>query len=63
MVHSFREANSCADALARIGTYQDSDMLFYNSPPPFLLNFFLSGLYGLGHVRLCSNNDVTGAVS
>ena len=63
VVHYFREANCCADALARIGTYQDSNMLLYNSPPPLLLNFFLSDLYGLNHVRLYSDNDVIGVVS
>ena len=63
MVHYFREANCCARALARIETYQDSNILFYNSHPPLLLNFFISDLYGLNQVKLCSDNDVIGVVS
>ena len=63
VVHCFREANYCADALARLGTHQDLDLLFCNSPPPLLLNFYLSDLYGLGNVGLCTDNDVAVSVS
>ena len=61
VVHCFREANCCADANARIGTFQDSDIFYYNSPPPVLLNSFLSDLYGLGHTRICPDLDVVAA--
>uniref|UniRef100_A0A7N2QZC6 Uncharacterized protein n=1 Tax=Quercus lobata TaxID=97700 RepID=A0A7N2QZC6_QUELO len=61
VVHCFREANCCADALARIGTFQDLDILYYNSPPPVLLISFLLDLYGLGHARICPDLDVVAA--
>ena len=63
VIHYFREANYCADVLARLGTHQGSDLLFYNSPPTLLLNFYLSDLYGLGNVGLCTDNDVAVSVS
>jgi len=31
--HYFRKANRCADKLARIGAYQDSDFILFNNPP------------------------------
>ncbi|KAL0014527.1 hypothetical protein SO802_001596 [Lithocarpus litseifolius] len=51
--HCYRESNSCADALARLGSKMPSDFLFFSSPPPCLFNVYVSDLYGLFHSRLC----------
>ena len=51
--HCYREANRCADGLARLGTKHDHDIMCYNSPPPSILNIFLSDMYGHESVRLC----------
>ncbi|XP_050263906.1 uncharacterized protein LOC126708133 [Quercus robur] len=53
VTHCYREANQCADGLARLGTQQDADILFYNSPPPSLLYCFLLDLYGHFCTRRC----------
>ncbi|KAK9995778.1 hypothetical protein SO802_020464 [Lithocarpus litseifolius] len=53
VTHCYREANRCADGLARLGTQQDVDVLFYNSPPPSLLDIFLLDLYGHICTGLC----------
>lgn len=60
--HCYREANSCADAPARIGSLQDSDILYYDSPPN-LLDVYLANLYGHFHFRLCPDSDVVVSVS
>ncbi|KAL0002277.1 hypothetical protein SO802_016058 [Lithocarpus litseifolius] len=57
--HCYREANRCADGLARLGTKHHDDILYYNSPPPSILNVFLSDLYGHEAVRLCPATDVS----
>ena len=51
--HCYREANRCADALARLGYSTSLNVMFFNSPPPNVLNVFLSDLYGLSQIRLC----------
>ena len=61
--HCYREANAYADALARIGSLQDSDMLYYDFPPSSLLEFYLADLYGLFHFRFCPDSDVIASVS
>ena len=61
--HCYREANAYADALARIGSLQDSDMLYYDSPLSNLLEFYLVDLYGLFHFRFCPDFDVIASVS
>ena len=33
MKHVFREANKCADALARIGCYVQEELVNFDSPP------------------------------
>ena len=53
VTHCYQEANQCADGLARLGTQQDVDILFYNSPPPSLLYCFLLDLYGHFCTRRC----------
>ena len=56
--HCYREANACADALARIGSLQDSNLLYYDSPPSNLLEFYLADLYALFHFRFCPDSDL-----
>ena len=63
VVHCYRKANFCADALARIGSLQDLNILYYNSSPPNLLDAYLSGLYGLFHFKLCPKPNVVDFVS
>ena len=46
--HIFREANRCADALARMGGLQEDEFIVFESPPvdiSFLLEFDSNGLY------------------
>ena len=51
--HCYRESNSCADALARLGAKMFLDFLFFSSLPPSLFNIYVSDLYGLYHSKLC----------
>ena len=51
--HCYHEANRCADTLARLGCSQVPDFMYLNSPPPCILNAFLSDLYRLSQMRLC----------
>lgn len=51
--HCFKEANRCADGLARMGTQQSLDFILYDSPPMdsvIFADFDNSGLY---HNRCC----------
>ena len=57
--HYFWETNRSVDALTGFGIQQASDVLYYNSSPPCLLDFFLFDLYGVYHVRLCPDFDVS----
>lgn len=49
--HCFREANSCADLLARIRTNQDRTFVLYHDPPMDLLQLLSSDKVGLYHNR------------
>lgn len=51
--HCYRESNSCADALARLGSKMAPNFLYFSSPPPSLFNSYVLDLYGLYHSRLC----------
>lgn len=59
VMHCHREANRRADALARLGTSLSSNFVYFSSPPPNLLDVFLSDMYGHYHFRLCPATDVT----
>ncbi|XP_023895782.1 uncharacterized protein LOC136067217 [Quercus suber] len=59
--HCYCEANWCADALARLGCSHVPNFMFLNSPPPCILNAFLSDLYGLSQMRLCPISNVSGS--
>ena len=63
IVNNKRELHFMSDALARIGSLQDSDILYYDSPPSNLLDVYLSDLYGRFHFKLCPKPDVVDPVS
>ncbi|KAK7821734.1 putative ribonuclease h protein [Quercus suber] len=43
----FREANRCADALAKFGTTMEEDFTMFESPPVFIINLLHSDKMGL----------------
>ena len=53
--HCYREANSCADFLAKKGITQDGDFFVYVDPPLELLELMNSDCSGMYHNRLCPN--------
>uniref|UniRef100_A0A2N9H633 CCHC-type domain-containing protein n=1 Tax=Fagus sylvatica TaxID=28930 RepID=A0A2N9H633_FAGSY len=54
VIHIYREANSCADALAKAGGDQALDFITFNAPPLFVMEAFTFD---------CSNNLCTRLVS
>ena len=52
--HVYREANKCADLLARIGLLLDNDFIVFSSPPMDLASFLEADANGLYVNRLCS---------
>ncbi|XP_075645075.1 uncharacterized protein LOC142616073 [Castanea sativa] len=56
--HCFREANSCADYLARKGTLQDSSFIVYHDPPVDLLELIHSDKAGLFCTRVITEPSV-----
>ncbi|XP_065617460.1 uncharacterized protein LOC136062392 [Quercus suber] len=51
--HCFREANRCADALARMGGFLDVDFTVFESPPVDISSFLDFDCNGLFLSRLC----------
>ena len=51
--HCYREANRCADALARMGGLQDADFIVFESPPVDISSFLDFDLNDLYLNRLC----------
>ncbi|XP_050259191.1 uncharacterized protein LOC126704213 [Quercus robur] len=51
--HCYREANQCADVLARRGAEQDIDFLSFLSPPEDILNVFMDDFSGMHFNRQC----------
>ena len=51
--HCYREANGCADFLAKNGITQDRDFIVYVDPPMELLELIRSDCSGMYHNRLC----------
>ena len=58
--HIFREANRCADFLAKLGTSCEDDFIVFSSPPVDLLSVLEADARGQFVSRLCS--DVVCAV-
>ena len=51
--HCYRQANRCADSLARLSTSQDLDFILFDSPPMDVVNAFENDLNGMYCNRLC----------
>ena len=51
--HIYREANRCADCLARIGTLLESNFIVFSSPPVDLVSYLEADATGLYVHRLC----------
>ena len=62
MQHVYREANGCADALAKRGTCHRNMMTMYNECPNFVYVSYMRDLTGLGETRLCNPSTVVGVV-
>ena len=54
ILHCFREANSCADALARMGSASCDVEMFFVTPPPTLLSLLNADMLGVYHPRPCT---------
>uniref|UniRef100_A0A2N9IB19 Uncharacterized protein n=1 Tax=Fagus sylvatica TaxID=28930 RepID=A0A2N9IB19_FAGSY len=59
MIHCFREANFCADALAKRGTTTTQDFVMLSSPPNDLLPLLNSDIMGLFCNRQCNVISIT----
>ena len=51
--HMYREANGCADELAKRGTRQQNLVFVYSTCPSFVDVSYVRDLIGLGETRLC----------
>ena len=60
--HVYREANGCADALAKRGTRQQTRMAVYSDCPTFAHVIYVGDGSGLGDFRLCALGPVVGVV-
>ena len=54
--HCFRQANRCADSLARMSYCLDADFSTFDSPPVDLVDVVEDDLNGIGCNRVCSEN-------
>ena len=52
--HVYREANRCADHLAKLGSLMDVDFAIFSCPPVDILPIFEADCHGLFVRRLCS---------
>ena len=56
--HIYREANKCADFLAKLGTTLDNEFSIFSSPPVDLLSVLEADACGRSVNRLCPDNLV-----
>ena len=54
MIHVYREANACADALAKRETHQHHVLSVYSSCPGFVYVYYIRDMAGLETNRLCA---------
>nr|POE59880.1 putative ribonuclease h protein [Quercus suber] len=54
LVHCYREANFCADALAKLGSASINLSSVFVSPPPVILQFLYDDMLGVCRSRLCT---------
>ena len=59
LLHCFREANRCTDALAKFGTSMEDDFAVFESPPPFIAKLLHSDKLGLTQDRVCNMVVIT----
>ena len=57
--HVYREANGCADALAKRGSRQRTLVAIYDHCPSFVDVPYIRDLTALGEIRLCNPSTVT----
>ena len=62
MLHVYREANACVDALAKRGVHQHHVLSVYSSCPSFVYVFFVRDMAGLGSNRICAQRPTVGDV-
>ena len=62
VLHVYREANACADALAKRGTHQYHVLSVYSSCPSFVYVCYVRDMAGLGTNRLCAQRPIGGDV-
>ena len=62
MQHIYREANECADALAKRGTHQRNLLTVYSTYPSFVYVCYVRDLAGLDVTRLCAPGSDVGDV-
>ena len=55
MQHMYREANGCANELAKRGTRQQNLVFVYSTCPSFVDVSYVRDLIGLGETRLCTS--------
>ena len=60
LLHCFRQANRCADMLARMSIEQDVDFISYNCPPVDIRSFLDEDAVGLFVNKGCSVSVVPG---
>ena len=58
VLHVYREANACADALAKWGTHQHHVLSIYSSCPSFVYVCYIRDMAGLGTNRLCAQRSI-----
>ena len=54
VLHIYREANACADALAKRGTHQHHVLSVYSSCSSFVYVYYIRDMAGLGTNRPCA---------
>ena len=62
MRHVYREANGCADALAKRGTSQRTIETIYEHCPTFVDVLYIRDLVALGETRLCIPGVATNVI-
>ena len=55
--HCFRQANQCADSLAKKSLRMSADFLSYDSSPVDILDVFEGDLNGMYSVRICPDSS------
>ena len=58
VTHCYREDNCYADALTRLRCSLSTNIMYFNYPPPSILDAFIYDLYGPSQIRLCPVSDV-----